>query len=221
MRDIPWFGPQKGRFLTPGLSGYDSQLVPWSHDPSRSAQLLEAAGFPGGAGLPVLVLGSGVGREGAVARIALDLAAVGIHTRSVVLASAEARRVFDDSGAGPAIDLFVGVIGTPVRGADPVGLLGMAEPTKFLRLAPELATRADAVLSAPGADERSLRFAELERAVLDVAVSIPLAEAPNSVSSGPMVLHGQRVDGWFDPVTGAWRLDRLGEMKLGSTPPGK
>jgi ABC-type transport system substrate-binding protein len=41
-----------GGVLPPGIPGYDTGLKGYGYDPSRSKQLLEQAGYPGGKGLP-------------------------------------------------------------------------------------------------------------------------------------------------------------------------
>jgi oligopeptide transport system substrate-binding protein len=42
--------------LPPGMPGYDANLQGYSYDPDKAKQLLAAAGYPGGAGFPVVQL---------------------------------------------------------------------------------------------------------------------------------------------------------------------
>lgn len=47
--------PAENGFVPPGLPGFDSSLVKGYHyDPARARELLKEAGFPGGAGLPLI-----------------------------------------------------------------------------------------------------------------------------------------------------------------------
>ena len=51
--------PANSGFVPNGMPGHDPALVPgFEYNPEKSAQLLEEAGYPGGAGLPVLTLKS-------------------------------------------------------------------------------------------------------------------------------------------------------------------
>ncbi len=68
--------------LPPGTYGYDPNLVGYPYDPKKSADLLAAAGYPGGKGLPVIHIWSARKNDEAVAEhqtIIKYLAAVGIH----------------------------------------------------------------------------------------------------------------------------------------------
>jgi peptide/nickel transport system substrate-binding protein/oligopeptide transport system substrate-binding protein len=68
--------------LPPGTLGYNPRVAGYAHDPARARELLAAAGFPGGRGLPPLPIWSSVRHEGILReheRIARDLAAVGIR----------------------------------------------------------------------------------------------------------------------------------------------
>ena len=68
--------------LPPGTYGYDPKLVGYPYDPKKAAELLAAAGYPGGKGLPVLHIWSARKNDEAVAEheaIVKYLAAVGIR----------------------------------------------------------------------------------------------------------------------------------------------
>ena len=83
MRDIyqDQYLPGVG-ILPPGTYGYDPKLVGYTHDPKKAADLLAAAGFPGGKGLPVLQIWSARKNDEAVAEheaIVKSLAAVGVR----------------------------------------------------------------------------------------------------------------------------------------------
>jgi peptide/nickel transport system substrate-binding protein/oligopeptide transport system substrate-binding protein len=68
--------------LPPGTHGYDPNLVGYPYDPKKAAELLAAAGYPGGKGLPVLQIWSTRKNDEAVAEheaILKYLAAVGIR----------------------------------------------------------------------------------------------------------------------------------------------
>jgi oligopeptide transport system substrate-binding protein len=83
MRDIyqDQYLPGVG-ILPPGTYGYDPKLVGYTHDPKKAADLLAAAGFPGGKDLPVLQIWSARKNDEAVAEheaILKSLAAVGVR----------------------------------------------------------------------------------------------------------------------------------------------
>jgi peptide/nickel transport system substrate-binding protein/oligopeptide transport system substrate-binding protein len=68
--------------LPPGTYGYDPKLIGYPYDPKKAAQLLSAAGYPGGKGLPVLHIWSTRKNDEAVAEheaIVKYLAAVGVR----------------------------------------------------------------------------------------------------------------------------------------------
>jgi peptide/nickel transport system substrate-binding protein/oligopeptide transport system substrate-binding protein len=68
--------------LPPGTYGYDPKLAGYPYDPKKAAELLAAAGYPGGKGLPVLDIWSARKNDEAVAEheaIVKYLAAVGIR----------------------------------------------------------------------------------------------------------------------------------------------
>jgi peptide/nickel transport system substrate-binding protein/oligopeptide transport system substrate-binding protein len=68
--------------LPPGTYGYDPKLVGYLYDPAKARQLLAAAGYPDGKGLPVLQIWSARKNEEAVAEhneIVRSLAEVGIR----------------------------------------------------------------------------------------------------------------------------------------------
>jgi oligopeptide transport system substrate-binding protein len=68
--------------LPPGTYGYDPKLVGYPYDPKKAADLLAAAGYPGGKGLPGLHIWSARKNDEAVAEhqaIVKYLAAVGIR----------------------------------------------------------------------------------------------------------------------------------------------
>lgn len=68
--------------LPPGTYGYDPKLGGYPYDPKKAAELLAAAGYPGGKGLPVIHIWSARKNEEAIAEhdaIARSLAAVGIR----------------------------------------------------------------------------------------------------------------------------------------------
>ncbi len=67
--------------LPPGTYGYDPKLTGYPNDPKKAAELLAAAGYPGGKGLPVIQIWSARKNEEAVAEhdaIVRSWAAVGI-----------------------------------------------------------------------------------------------------------------------------------------------
>ncbi len=83
MRDIyqDQYLPGVG-ILPPGTYGYDPKLVGYTYDPKKAANLLAAAGFPGGKDLPVLQIWSARKNDEAVAEheaIVKSLAAVGVR----------------------------------------------------------------------------------------------------------------------------------------------
>ena len=83
MRDIyqDQYLPGVG-ILPPGTYGYDPKLVGYTHDSKKAADLLAAAGFPGGKDLPVLQIWSARKNDEAVAEheaILKSLAAVGVR----------------------------------------------------------------------------------------------------------------------------------------------
>ncbi len=68
--------------LPPGTYGYDPKLVGYPYDPKKAAELLAAAGYPGGKGLPVIQIWSARKNDEAVAEhdaIVKHLAAVGVR----------------------------------------------------------------------------------------------------------------------------------------------
>jgi peptide/nickel transport system substrate-binding protein/oligopeptide transport system substrate-binding protein len=68
--------------LPPGTYGYDPRLVGYPYDPKKAAELLSAAGYPGGKGLPVLHIWSARKNDEAEAEheaIVRYLAAVGVR----------------------------------------------------------------------------------------------------------------------------------------------
>jgi peptide/nickel transport system substrate-binding protein/oligopeptide transport system substrate-binding protein len=68
--------------LPPGTYGYDPRLIGYPYDPKKAAELLAAAGYPGGKGLPVLHIWSARKNDEAVAEheaIVKSLAAVGVR----------------------------------------------------------------------------------------------------------------------------------------------
>jgi oligopeptide transport system substrate-binding protein len=68
--------------LPPGTYGYDPKLVGYPYDPKKAAELLVAAGYPGGKSLPVLHIWSARKNDEAVAEhdaIVKSLAAVGVR----------------------------------------------------------------------------------------------------------------------------------------------
>jgi peptide/nickel transport system substrate-binding protein/oligopeptide transport system substrate-binding protein len=68
--------------LPPGTYGYDPKLVGYPYAPKKAAELLAAAGYPGGKGLPVLHIWSARKNDEAVAEheaIVKSLAAVGVR----------------------------------------------------------------------------------------------------------------------------------------------
>jgi peptide/nickel transport system substrate-binding protein/oligopeptide transport system substrate-binding protein len=67
--------------LPPGMPGYNPELSDYDYDPDRARQLLAAAGYPGGEGLPPLQLWSSVKEPTAIAEnnaIKEDLKRIGI-----------------------------------------------------------------------------------------------------------------------------------------------
>ena len=83
MRDIyqDQYLPGVG-ILPPGTYGYDPKLVGYTYDPKKAADLLAAAGFPGGKDLPVLQIWSARKNDEAVAEheaIVKSFAAVGVR----------------------------------------------------------------------------------------------------------------------------------------------
>jgi len=76
-RFIPARGP-----LPPGLSGFNEELAGYGYDPERARQLLTEAGFPGGQGLPALMLSfnpEGPNNKLVVERIQSDLKKIGVE----------------------------------------------------------------------------------------------------------------------------------------------
>jgi ABC-type transport system substrate-binding protein len=75
----------KGRFvlargiLPPGTLGYNPELVGYGYDPARARELLAAAGYPQGRGLPPLTIWAGVKLEREHQLITQYLDAVGVH----------------------------------------------------------------------------------------------------------------------------------------------
>jgi oligopeptide transport system substrate-binding protein len=68
--------------LPPGTYGYDPKIAGYAYDPKKAADLLAAAGYPGGRGLPILQIWSARRNDEAVAEheaIVKYLAAVGIR----------------------------------------------------------------------------------------------------------------------------------------------
>jgi peptide/nickel transport system substrate-binding protein len=68
--------------LPPGTYGYDPTLAGYPYDPKKAAELLAAAGYPGGKGLPVIQIWSARKNDEAVAEheaIVKSLAAVGVR----------------------------------------------------------------------------------------------------------------------------------------------
>jgi len=68
--------------LPPGTYGYDPKLTGYPNDPKKAAELLAAAGYPGGKGLPVIQIWSARKTEEAVAEhdaIVRSWAALGIR----------------------------------------------------------------------------------------------------------------------------------------------
>lgn len=68
--------------LPPGTYGYDPKLIGFPYDPKKADELLAAAGYPGGKGLPVLHIWSARKNDEAVAEheaIVKSLAAVGVR----------------------------------------------------------------------------------------------------------------------------------------------
>ena len=68
--------------LPPGTYGYDPALAGYPYDPKKAAELLAAAGYPGGRGLPVIHIWSARKNDEAVAEheaIVKSLAAVGVR----------------------------------------------------------------------------------------------------------------------------------------------
>jgi peptide/nickel transport system substrate-binding protein len=76
------FQPAPG-ILPPGLPGYNPQLRPLPHAPTRARELLREAGYPEGRGLPVITLWSGAKSERLereLDTVSKQLASVGIKT---------------------------------------------------------------------------------------------------------------------------------------------
>jgi ABC-type transport system substrate-binding protein len=75
----------RGRFvlargiLPPGTLGYNPALASYAHDPARARELLAAAGYPEGRGLPPLTIWSSVRLEREHQLIVQHLAAVGVQ----------------------------------------------------------------------------------------------------------------------------------------------
>ena len=75
----------KGRFvlargiLPPGTLGYNPQLAGYSYDPARARELLAAAGYPQGRGLPPLTIWAGVKLEREHQLVTQYLGAVGVR----------------------------------------------------------------------------------------------------------------------------------------------
>lgn len=68
--------------LPPGTYGYDPKLLGYPYNPKKAAELLEAAGYPGGRGLPTIQIWSARKNDEAVAEhqaIVKSLAGVGIR----------------------------------------------------------------------------------------------------------------------------------------------
>lgn len=68
--------------LPPGVPGYDPRRPGYPHDPERARELLAAAGYPAGRGLPPIAIWSSVRNEAILReheRIARELALVGVR----------------------------------------------------------------------------------------------------------------------------------------------
>jgi len=75
------YTPANG-ILPPGTLGFNPQLKGYPHDPQRARELLAAAGYPGGRGLPTITIWSGSRNERVLqehARIKQYLEAVGVR----------------------------------------------------------------------------------------------------------------------------------------------
>lgn len=68
--------------LPPGSLGFNPKIKGYSYDPQRARELLIQAGYPGGRGLPPIVIWSGAKHEGIVReheRMKTDLEAIGVR----------------------------------------------------------------------------------------------------------------------------------------------
>jgi peptide/nickel transport system substrate-binding protein/oligopeptide transport system substrate-binding protein len=68
--------------LPPGMPGYNPELTGYAYDPARARRLLAAAGYPGGAGLPVVQLWSvhkAASTRAELAAYQADLADLGVQ----------------------------------------------------------------------------------------------------------------------------------------------
>lgn len=93
--------------LPPGVYGYEPQYMPYPFDPGRARALLAAAGFPNGAGLPVLEIGAN-GRSATRDReqdfIRRALAAVGIQVAFRTIPDWPAFQAQADAGTFPVVE---------------------------------------------------------------------------------------------------------------------
>ncbi|MDF1562960.1 MAG: ABC transporter substrate-binding protein [Deltaproteobacteria bacterium] len=202
---VPGLGQPTGRILSSNEAGYHTDIQPQRRDPQLVARLLEEAGHPGWEGLPELLLGDRGGPTRGLSIVRDQLAEVGIRARVVDVS----RVAWDELHRQGLVDLVSGVWSEQLLEGEPLWVMnslttGVGGQTF---LSPRLREMGQHLHTLAEREERLRYYPELEQAILDEALIIPIAW-PHRFSVGQRLVVGPRVAGVGNPVSRRVELGR-------------
>lgn len=172
------------------IPGHQADAMPYKFDPEKTASLLEEAGFPGGAGLPQMMLYyPGVGLAADVAQaIQAELKKAGIQVEITGLEEGAFRDQMIEGGLSlfliswqadaPSIDSFL----FPLFESGNIGATDV-----FQYMNPEVDELLGNARSASDAKQRIDLYNEAERKILDDAPIVPISFGQDAMIYSPRV----------------------------------
>jgi class 3 adenylate cyclase/ABC-type transport system substrate-binding protein len=187
-----------GRFFEPRWLGFDPGQRGLVHDPAAAARALVDAGFPGGEGLPPLVLGVKPERRPAADALKRQLEALGIELDLRLLNMGSMSTMVEDG----RIDATLAQVFDRTIGTDPFPIVVNGDWSSLADGSAEI----EAVAAAAGSElDRSARgrlYAQWERKMLEQLPYIPLCVTSTDNPSLFWLHRDDLVIPFVDPVEG-------------------
>jgi serine/threonine protein kinase/ABC-type transport system substrate-binding protein len=200
----PLAGPT-GRFLDPRMLGYDAKLPELALDLAAARDLLAQAGFPNGAGLEPVTVGT-MRDQKVGAELVAQAAAIGIPITLVTIPPASISASIEKGD----VDAFLGQNIWRLRSGENAELI--PENTRFLTT-PRLAKLHVDLLATPDRAARAPIYRQMEQLLLEDVPTIPIAWGDARTPYEVYVVQ-KRVRDFHDPITRYGKLDDLARTWL-------